>query len=78
MQPSQVVSQKSDINYPDHVFGMLVTKYILPNISQRPTRLKRFTSPQLRSAVTETFTVLNIKANTNMYKNTMYITTITS
>jgi hypothetical protein len=36
MQPSQVVSltillkccgqKKSDINYPDHVFGMLVTK----------------------------------------------------
>ncbi len=49
------------------------------NISQKPTRLKRFTSPQLRSAVTETFTVLNIyKANTNMYKNTMYISTITS
>jgi hypothetical protein len=79
MQPPQVVSQKSDTNNPDHVFGMLVTKYISLNISQKPTRPKRFTSPQLRSAVTETFTVLNIqKANTDMYRNTMYIPTITS
>jgi len=48
-------SQKSDINYPDHVFGMLVIWTHFSQHKPKPTRLKRFTSPQLRSAVTETF-----------------------
>jgi len=79
MQPSQVVSKKIRHQLSWSCLRNACNKeHIFLHISHKPTRLKRFTSPQLRSAVTETFTVLNIKANTNMYRNTMYIPTITS
>ena len=72
-------SQKSDINYPDHVFGMLVIRtHFSQHKPQTNTALKDL---HLLNCVLQWQKLLRFwtyKANTNMYRNTMYIPTITS